>query len=162
MTGRPLVMTLVLEKRLHELFSALKPARDYSLAACTNEDTNLFFSESNSEIRKAIAICNRCPIKRECLEDALANNEYGIWGGTTEGMRERMQANSHSWGFREVKTDLPDLSQAAHEIEGILSQPVSKLCQVYKVDPRTIYRWRKGIKGDYSAMELINKGQING
>jgi len=162
MTGRPLVMTLVLEKRLGELMTALKPARDYSLAACANEDTNLFFSESNPEIRQALAICNRCPIKRECLEDALAKNEYGIWGGTTEAMRERMQAKSHSLGFLEVKTDLPDLSQAAYEIQGILSQAVSKLCQVYKVDPRTIYRWRKGIKGDYSAMELISKGKNNG
>jgi hypothetical protein len=162
MTGRPLVITLVLEKRLGELLSALKPARDYSPGACANEDTELFFSESKSEIRKAMAICDRCPIKKECLEDALANKEYGIWGGTTEVMRERMRANSNSLGFKEVKTDMPDLSQAAYEIEGILSQPVSKLCQVYKVDPRTIYRWRKGIKRDYSAMELISKGKING
>jgi len=155
-------MTLVLEKRLGELMCELKPTRDYSLAACANEDTNTFFSDSIQDIRQALDICNHCPLKNECLEDALKNNEYGIWGGTTKEMRHRMQAHSSSLGFRGVKTDLPDLNQAAYEIQGILSQPVSKLCQVYQVDPRTIYRWRKGIKGDCSAMELISKGIING
>lgn len=162
MTERPLVMTLVLEKRLGELISELKSARDYSLAACADQDTGIFFSEADSEIRKALAICSRCPIKKECLEDAITNNEFGVWGGTTESMREQMRNAPNSLELWEVKTDMPDIEQVAHEIQVILTKPVSKLCQVYKVDPRTIYRWRKGIKGDYSAMQLISKGKSNG
>jgi WhiB family redox-sensing transcriptional regulator len=162
MTERPLVMTLVLEKRLGELISALKPARDYSLAACTDQDTSIFFSDADQQIRQALAICNRCPIKKECLEDAITNNEFGVWGGTTELMREQLRYGSNSLALWQVNNNMPDIDQVAQEIQVILTKPVSKLCRVYKVDPRTIYRWRKGIKGDYSAMELINKGQISG
>lgn len=159
MTERPLVMTLVLEKRLGELMSALKQTRDYSLAACADQDTSIFFSDADPEIRQALTMCNKCPIKKDCLEDAITNNEFGVWGGTTELMREQMRNGSNSYELWEVKNDLPDIDQVANEIQVILTKPVSKLCQVYKVDPRTIYRWRKGIKGDYSAMQLINKGK---
>ena len=34
-------------------------------------------------------MCDRCPVKDECLEFALAYPEkYGYWGGTTEKQRE--------------------------------------------------------------------------
>lgn len=35
-------------------------------------------------IQAAKALCGDCPIREQCLEFALANNEaYGIWGGLT-------------------------------------------------------------------------------
>lgn len=39
------------------------------------------------ENRMAIAICNSCIHKQECTEWAIANQEIGIWGGTTENYR---------------------------------------------------------------------------
>src|SRR5690606_12113003 len=31
----------------------------------------------------AKAVCATCPVQAECLDAALANDEPGIWGGTT-------------------------------------------------------------------------------
>ena len=37
---------------------------------------------------RAKAVCMRCPVRTECLADALDNRiEFGVWGGMTE--RER-------------------------------------------------------------------------
>ena len=31
----------------------------------------------------AISVCNTYPLRQECLQEALDNNEeYGVWGGT--------------------------------------------------------------------------------
>lgn len=51
-------------------------------------DPELFFPGQGEDARPAKLICDRCPIKRPCLEYALANGErFGIWGGTSQ--RER-------------------------------------------------------------------------
>jgi WhiB family redox-sensing transcriptional regulator len=55
----------------------------------------LFYPEdySDPEIRSAStkaakALCNTCPIKKECFEYALeTNQEFGIWGGTSASER---------------------------------------------------------------------------
>ena len=42
--------------------------------------------------RLAKKMCNDCPIRRECLSYAIANNiEYGIWGQTTPKERVRIR-----------------------------------------------------------------------
>jgi len=62
-------------------------------AACAGEDTAIFFPEPGPHARGdtalAKAICASCPIIKECLAFALANDEYGIWGGTTDYERRR-------------------------------------------------------------------------
>lgn len=35
-------------------------------------------------------VCGACPVKGECLDWALAHDEYGVWGGTTRQQREAM------------------------------------------------------------------------
>ena len=46
-------------------------------------------------------ICNGCPVKMECLADALDNRiEFGVWGGMTERERRallRRRPNVTSW-----------------------------------------------------------------
>jgi WhiB family redox-sensing transcriptional regulator len=39
---------------------------------------------------RAKAICKDCPVKLECLQHALDNDEAGIWGGTTEKERRSL------------------------------------------------------------------------
>ncbi len=66
-------------------------------AACRDADHELFFpisaaGSSLAEIRKAKAICARCPVQPECLRYALATGqEYGIWGGCDEHERRQLR-----------------------------------------------------------------------
>lgn len=58
-------------------------------AACLGEDLVLFFGpdgerqpEREVRERKAKAICERCPVRAECLDYALNRPEkYGLWSG---------------------------------------------------------------------------------
>ncbi len=60
-------------------------------AACRTEPIEGFYSNEAAEIRAAIAICRRCPVRMACLEAAVARGEwFGVWGGTTERERRRM------------------------------------------------------------------------
>lgn len=58
-------------------------------APCTATDPELFFPPTYGGTHKhavlaAKALCKHCPLRRECLDRALADGEvFGIWGGTT-------------------------------------------------------------------------------
>lgn len=62
-------------------------------AACKDLDPNLFFpigvtGPAVDQIAAAKSICNQCPVRAECLEFAITTNqEFGVWGGTTEDER---------------------------------------------------------------------------
>lgn len=46
-------------------------------------------------IRAAKTTCNGCPVRQECLTEALENHErttWGMWGGFTTGERDRLLA----------------------------------------------------------------------
>ena len=61
-------------------------------AACRNEDTGIFFEDSDAGVAAAIAICGVCPVREECLEFALQTRQVdGIWGGLTEPERRRVR-----------------------------------------------------------------------
>jgi WhiB family redox-sensing transcriptional regulator len=74
---------------------------DYSEANCVVNKTpvEVFFPEgaemSNKDYAKAIAtakaVCVDCPVAVQCLQAALAENEYGIWAGTTMEERRSMR-----------------------------------------------------------------------
>ena len=66
-------------------------------AACLSHASILFFGLDDNETpverrareERAKEICAACPVRRECLEYALATKEpYGIWGGLTEVERK--------------------------------------------------------------------------
>jgi hypothetical protein len=47
--------------------------------------SKLFFSDRDPDIRRALAMCGDCPVRRPCGEGAVAREErYGIWGGMSE------------------------------------------------------------------------------
>jgi WhiB family redox-sensing transcriptional regulator len=66
-------------------------------SACREEDPDLFFPIGNTgpallQIEEAKAVCRRCPVMERCLQWALeSSQEYGVWGGTDEDDRRRMQ-----------------------------------------------------------------------
>ncbi len=58
-----------------------------SQAACREEDPDALFVQGAAQNR-AKSVCGGCPVRVECLADALDNRtEFGVWGGMTE--RER-------------------------------------------------------------------------
>ncbi len=43
---------------------------------------DLFFAVSSAQAERAKALCQGCPIQRDCLESALQRREpWGVWGG---------------------------------------------------------------------------------
>ena len=69
---------------------------------CRTTNPDIFFhpegergpSRHRREAR-AKAICEQCPVLRECREHALAVHEpYGVWGGMTEEEREEVYRRS--------------------------------------------------------------------
>jgi WhiB family redox-sensing transcriptional regulator len=60
-------------------------------AACRFVDPELFFpsqggggSTAESRVMRAKSVCQACPVRRECLREAIRDGEqYGIWGGLT-------------------------------------------------------------------------------
>lgn len=64
---------------------------DMDKAACKNADPEIFFADTNNKdiVATAKSYCGICPIVLQCLTYALANEEHGIWGGTT--MQERLR-----------------------------------------------------------------------
>ena len=63
-------------------------------AACRGEPVESFVANrhtgSPSAIARARAVCGGCSVKEECLAYALAHDEVGIWGGTSESQRRQM------------------------------------------------------------------------
>ncbi len=71
-------------------------------AACLGEMAAAFYPPLHAEKRatraarehRAKAICAACPVRQQCLEQALERGErYGIWGGLTDTERSRLRAS---------------------------------------------------------------------
>ena len=68
------------------------------LAACLSAEPELFFPAAPADlpggltadlayrqVEQAKAVCKACPVRRECLQFALATRQsYGVWGGMSE------------------------------------------------------------------------------
>jgi WhiB family redox-sensing transcriptional regulator len=77
-----------LEKKLIEKIFSLKNDNPWQLdAICSQTDPEAFFPERGDSPKNAKSICMMCPVRAECLDFAIENDEIGIWGGTSE--RER-------------------------------------------------------------------------
>lgn len=60
-------------------------------AACQNADSSVFFPDT-AFYEPALFICGGCPVRKDCLAHALAQNESeGVWGGTTPAERKRLR-----------------------------------------------------------------------
>jgi WhiB family transcriptional regulator, redox-sensing transcriptional regulator len=77
---------------------------DWMLLAACRGHTDLFFAPDESETRaerrrreaQAKTVCESCPVRVDCLAEALgADERFGIWGGFTERERRTLR-RSHS------------------------------------------------------------------
>jgi WhiB family redox-sensing transcriptional regulator len=84
-------------------------------AACRQASPDELFVRG-AEQHKAKVLCAGCPVRTECLAEALDNNiEWGVWGGLTERERRailRKRPNVTSW------RDLLETAMAEHERGG--------------------------------------------
>lgn len=80
--------------------------------ACRTSDPDALFVQGAAQNR-AKAVCLGCPVRTQCLADALDNRtEFGVWGGMTERERRallRRRPNVRSWA------GLLETAQAEHE-----------------------------------------------
>ena len=85
-------------------------------AACRQSDPDSLFVQGAAQNR-AKAVCMGCPVRTECLADALDNRvEFGVWGGMTERERRallRRRPDVDSW-WR-----LLDAARRAYDTPGV-------------------------------------------
>ena len=61
-------------------------------ANCASTDGDAFFPEKGQTTRQAKAVCRRCFVRLQCLDDAVARNErFGVLGGLTVNERDRIR-----------------------------------------------------------------------
>lgn len=69
-------------------------------AACASSEPDALFVRGAAQ-RNARELCFGCPVRMECLADALnSNTMFGVWGGLTERERRallRRYPEVHDW-----------------------------------------------------------------
>jgi WhiB family redox-sensing transcriptional regulator len=75
--------------QLDDLFSLNRQTWQAKAACRDIENPDIFFAEhpgANKSTNEAKKICKQCPVRIDCLEYAITNDErYGIWGGVSPG-----------------------------------------------------------------------------
>jgi WhiB family redox-sensing transcriptional regulator len=76
---------------------------DWALrAACRTEQPDQLFVRG-AEQNKAKQVCAGCPVRTECLAEALDNQiEWGVWGGMTERERRALLRRRPAASWRKV------------------------------------------------------------
>ena len=79
-------------KLLNEFKLVLEDVTWMADAACRSRSDIDFFPEIgyNGKAPLAIAVCDTCKVKEDCVEFAIENKiEHGIWGGLSPQQRRR-------------------------------------------------------------------------
>jgi WhiB family transcriptional regulator, redox-sensing transcriptional regulator len=70
--------------------------------ACRGSDPDALFVQGAAQNRAKV-VCLSCPVRTECLADALDSRiEFGVWGGMTERERRALlkrRPNVQSWSL---------------------------------------------------------------
>src|SRR3569623_3767703 len=71
-------------------------------AACRGQQPDKLFVRG-AEQNKAKQVCGACPVRTECLAEALDNQiEWGVWGGMTERERRALLRRRPNASWRVV------------------------------------------------------------
>lgn len=79
--------------------------------AKNREYVKSFFANKPSQQQDALKLCNSCPVRRQCLQDALEDKVlWGVWGGLTyKKIRRTLSVN---WQGQEMRHKRPPLCPA--------------------------------------------------
>ena len=73
-----------------------------SLAQCRGSQPDELFVKGAAQ-NKAKQLCSGCPVRTECLAEALDNEiEWGVWGGMTERERRALLRRKPAASWRSV------------------------------------------------------------
>ncbi|UMG93940.1 WhiB family transcriptional regulator [Nocardioides sp. TF02-7] len=91
---------------------------DWALrAACRDEQPDELFVRG-AEQNKAKLVCSGCPVRTECLAEALDNQiEWGVWGGMTERERRALLRRKPHASWRKVLESARDRELAKVDAE---------------------------------------------
>ncbi len=72
-------------------------------AVCRSVGIDTMFEPGKAQ-RTNKKVCAQCPVRAECLTEALeGEHEYGIWGGLTERERRKLiRDNQHSTSWTQL------------------------------------------------------------
>ncbi len=69
---------------------SLAEASEWTLKARCKDMADALFPEGKDQ-KRARLVCLGCPVRSECLAEALDNRiEWGVWGGMTERERRHL------------------------------------------------------------------------
>ncbi len=92
---------------------SLAEVSEWTLRAKCRDMADALFPEGKDQ-KRVRAVCRTCPVRMECLAEALDNRiEWGVWGGMTERERRRLlrtRPDITSW--RDVLLTYRELSEA--------------------------------------------------
>jgi WhiB family transcriptional regulator, redox-sensing transcriptional regulator len=92
-------------------------------AACREQVPDALFVSGAAQ-HQAKSVCRACPVRTECLADALDNNvEFGVWGGLTERERRallRRRPDIKSWSAL-LRAEMTEFERAQSSAEGALA-----------------------------------------
>ena len=75
------------------LFTMSKQELDQAACRPYEQPELWFAAEDSVEEEKALRICRGCPVRRECLTEAIEGDmRWGIWGGLKERQLHKLQA----------------------------------------------------------------------
>lgn len=87
-------MTTMVRPRKDEPVDVVPDTRWMKRGACVNAPLSLFISPDTDDIaepvypsKDAVALCDQCPVKPECLAWALETDAIGTWAGTSDYQR---------------------------------------------------------------------------
>ncbi len=71
-------------------------------AACRESEPDALFVRGADQ-HNAKQVCLRCPVRAECLAEALDNQiEWGVWGGMTERERRALLKRGANSSWRHI------------------------------------------------------------
>lgn len=71
----------------------VEPAGWHLEALCAEIGGDAWFPEKGESCNAAKRICQDCPVRAECLQYSLDNDErFGVWGGLSERERRRLRS----------------------------------------------------------------------
>jgi WhiB family transcriptional regulator, redox-sensing transcriptional regulator len=84
--------------------------------SCGNLPADTFFPTDSIGVASAQRICKVCNVRELCLEYALTNHlVHGVWGGTSERQRLRMQRERTTWAGPPRGLSRPDSKTSGHQ-----------------------------------------------